>query len=311
VIREQGGRTRSQRLCSDRVGEALVAVALSWGCGPSGAAEVADSRDANGGESEESTGTGATGSGAEETDGGTGPHPDLPPLDEIWTGEVQWSAGEPEFAACEGERAPLRGLPSLADMGSSECSVPLLLQFFGRYVPGDEAHFEVVSVLGGLCREGGCPDASEWRDCKHLPADPLQPPLEPWFAPLCTTPAGCGFGCDEPDDPACPGGDKCTIVDCGGPVASCRPAGTAAIGEGCFADPSNGTDSCAPGSVCYGGVCHALCVLGAAGCDLAGTCVDVGAAIGMCLATCDPGAPDCGPQLLCSQLGGADVCTEP
>jgi hypothetical protein len=61
-----------------------------------------------------------------------------------------------------------------------------------------------------------------------------------------------GAPCNLSMPTACPSGEKCALANNG---SFCAPDGTAMPGEACSGTP----DNCVHGSVCVGGVCHALC----------------------------------------------------
>ncbi|MBI5486899.1 MAG: hypothetical protein HY905_06175 [Deltaproteobacteria bacterium] len=136
----------------------------------------------------------------------------------------------------------------------------------------------------------------------------------------CFDPAECpgtAFTCDD-------GAGTCLAV--GNGASACFAAGTAAAGEGC--DPTSGAegDTCAPGLLCFQGICETPCAYDAgdpgSGCSGAAECVPVfdhtaDNRPGVCASPCGPfSSGECGPESRCdpafSSISGtitAWVCT--
>ena len=124
--------------------------------------------------------------------------------------------------------------------------------------------------------------------------------------------ATCGEACDIWDQSACPEGEKCTGIRCGLDApwfdeTICREIeGDGQHGEECeftMGNPWWGHDTCAPGNQCWFptnlspmGTCVAICAGSpdAPECPAGYECeIRIGSALPLCLAPCDPLAPEC------------------
>ena len=138
-----------------------------------------------------------------------------------------------------------------------------------------------------------------------------------------TTTTGDGddptFNCDPDLEGSCPEGQKCTVLDSGGPpVYDCVTDDTSLLPyDACSPAPGTGLDGCPTNHACFApegspsGVCLPLCKSDS-GCDAALCVAPAGSQIPFCAAICDPLGPLCPEQQDCQRVRKANfVCQFP